>query len=124
MVVTPVHVAVPPDPRYVRIVRMVATAAGATAGLAIDRLDDLGLALDEACSALIAVPDTTALECTITSRDERVSVQVTGRDGAAPTWPPDGWPQSLEAIVLMSVASDVQTTSNGGQPGLSFDIAP
>ena len=54
-----VRLAVPPVPRYLSAVRVVAGAMAADAGFSVDDLDDLRLGVDELVSALIAGLDGT-----------------------------------------------------------------
>lgn len=122
MVETPIRVSIPPSPRYVRIVRIVATASAASEGLGIDRLDDLALAIDEACGALMELDGTSAIRCAITSMDHGIHVQVAGLDASSSSWPPPGWNDSLEAMVLEGVASNVETLLVDDDPAIGFDI--
>lgn len=48
---------VPGDPRNVRVVRLVALDAAARAGFDCDRADDLRIAVDELCHAVMACTD-------------------------------------------------------------------
>lgn len=119
----PIRVAIPAEARYVRIVRMVASASAASVGLGLDRLDDLALAIDEACGALLHVPGTSSLQCSISAVGPGIRVRVDGRDAVAPTWPPPDWQDSLEAIVLFSVAEDVTASTEEGVPAIAFDMS-
>lgn len=122
MVETPIRVSIPSNGQYVRIVRIVATASAAARGLSIDQLDDLALAIDEACGALMALDGTTAIGCAITPQERGVHVQVAGRDADPTSWPPAEWSESLEAMVLDGVASNVETTVVDGGPAIAFDV--
>jgi anti-sigma regulatory factor (Ser/Thr protein kinase) len=50
-----VHVAFTPDPAYVRTVRLVAAAVARRAGVADELLDEVRLAIGEACSRAVAL---------------------------------------------------------------------
>jgi hypothetical protein len=50
-----VHLAFSPDPAYVRTVRLVAAAVARRSGVAADLLDEIRLAIGEACSRAIAL---------------------------------------------------------------------
>lgn len=50
-----VHLAFSPDPAYVRTVRLVAAAVARRAGVAADLLDEVRLAIGEACSRAVAL---------------------------------------------------------------------
>ena len=54
-----VSIDIPCDPRMVALVRSAATAVASTLDIGIDRLDDLRLAVDEACSLLMSVASPT-----------------------------------------------------------------
>lgn len=91
--------------------------------MSIDRLDDLALAIDEACGALMGLAGTTAIRCAITSGEHGIHVQVAGHDAGPVSWPPPDWDDSLEAIVLDGVAENVETlVADGDDPAIGFDI--
>lgn len=119
----PVRVAVPPTAGYVRIVRVVASASAAKAGLDINKLDDLALAIDEACGALLEVDGTTSLECTVDSGAGGIEVLIVGNNSQQPSWPPAGWLDSLAGIVLESITSHVEPYTHAGAPAIRFAIA-
>jgi hypothetical protein len=48
-----IELTIPPDPRLLRLVRLVASGLASTAGFDVDELDDLRIAVDEAVSALL-----------------------------------------------------------------------
>jgi len=48
-----IELTIPPDPRLLRLVRLVASGLASTAGFTVDELDDLRIAVDEAVSALL-----------------------------------------------------------------------
>lgn len=52
-----VRLALSPAPRYVRTARLVAVAVARRAGVADERLDDVGLAVGEACGRAVARHD-------------------------------------------------------------------
>ncbi len=123
MPMPPVTVSVPPDERYARVLRLMASAAGAAAGLAVDRLDDLKLAVDEAVGVLLLegrAPST--LTCGLAGTGGTLSVRVTGTGDSLTGWPPAGWDDSLPALVLEGVADEVALTSDAGNPGVAFQL--
>lgn len=101
------YVTVPADARFVRVVRIVANRSAASAGLGYDRIEDLILAIDEAGTALLQLPGASTLEGEISSQTDGVHVRL-GVDAGEDQWPPDGWNESLGALVLGSVARDVR----------------
>jgi anti-sigma regulatory factor (Ser/Thr protein kinase) len=50
-----VHLSFSPDPAYVRTIRLVATAVARRAGMADELLDEVRLAIGEACSRAVAM---------------------------------------------------------------------
>ena len=56
-----VVVTVPAKPEYVHIVRTVVAGAAAKASLGIDEIEDVRLAVDEACAHLLALAPTATL---------------------------------------------------------------
>jgi hypothetical protein len=48
-----IELTIPPDPRLLRLVRLVASGLASTAGFDVDELDDLRIAVDEAVTALL-----------------------------------------------------------------------
>lgn len=116
------HVSIPPSGQYARIVRAVAATA-ASPVLAIDGLEDLALAIDEACSQILQAEAIDHIEWTITAHEAYVDVVARAVDGRADAWPPADWPESLEAVVLHSIASDVEVAIIDEVPGVRFSIS-
>ena len=52
-----VRLELPVESQYIRVARLVASGLGATAGLDVDAVDDLRIAVDELCAALFEVGD-------------------------------------------------------------------
>jgi anti-sigma regulatory factor (Ser/Thr protein kinase) len=50
-----VRLELPIESKYIRVARLVASGLGATAGLDVDAVDDLRIAVDELCAALFEV---------------------------------------------------------------------
>lgn len=109
-----VYVTVPADPRFVRVVRMVANRSAATAGFGYDRIEDLALAIDEAGSELLRLSGAATLEGVVSNRPDSVHVRL-GVDAGGEVWPPEGWQDSLGALVLGSVARDVRFEREDGR---------
>jgi serine/threonine-protein kinase RsbW len=49
----PIELVLPPDTRLVRVARLVASGVATTAGFDVDELEDLRIAVDELCAALV-----------------------------------------------------------------------
>jgi anti-sigma regulatory factor (Ser/Thr protein kinase) len=80
-----VHLAFTPDPAYVRTVRLVAAAVARRAGVADELLDEIRLAIGEACTRAVALHrrhDLTDLIDVSMSDGGRFTVRVTDRGPA------------------------------------------
>jgi anti-sigma regulatory factor (Ser/Thr protein kinase) len=80
-----VHMAFSPDPAYVRTVRLVAAAVARRAGLADEVLDEVRLAIGEACTRAVALHRRYGLKQLIDvsmTSDSRFTVQVIDRGPA------------------------------------------
>jgi len=77
-----VRLELPIESQYIRVARLVASGLGASAGLDVDAVDDLRIAVDELCAALFEVgADKVELTFAV-GIDE---VEVTGRTETAAT---------------------------------------
>lgn len=119
----PVLVSVPPDAVNARIVRVVANAVAAHAGLGVDRLDDLALAIDEACGDLLSLDGTAALECAITTARSGVEVRLRGVGADLGGWPIPEWSDTLRGVVLHAVTDDVEELVDGDAPTIRFVLS-
>jgi serine/threonine-protein kinase RsbW len=50
-----IEVRVPADPVYIRVVRLAASGVASLAGLDVEKIEDLKIAVDEMCSTLIEI---------------------------------------------------------------------
>lgn len=116
------RLSVPALPDAIRVIRSVANAAAAEANLGYDSLDDLSLAIDEAGGALLDV-DSESLVCTVAREADRLAVIMTADTTGADEWPAPDWRDSLGALVLSSIATDVDFNKLDGRPAVSFTIA-
>jgi hypothetical protein len=113
-----VRLELPGESQYIRVARLVASGLGATAGLDVDGVDDLRIAVDELCAALFEVGRGPSVELTFAiSADE---VLVTGRTEA-----PSVSDFDAERLVLsrqiLEVACDAYTlTLDGGYAQFSM----
>jgi len=108
---------VPARPEYTRVLRLVADGIAAEAGLDMDRIDDLELAIDEAAAALIEQTDSEELLLTLRREGPSVIARLSGdrSDG-------DLQIDALRSVVLAAVADEVTidrgaiTLRVGGSP--------
>jgi anti-sigma regulatory factor (Ser/Thr protein kinase) len=125
-----------PLPAHVRTARLVATAVARRSGVPEALLDEVRLAVGEACSRAVEVHQqhcpAEPVRVALTGAGERFEVVVTntsvGDDGIA--WPPrpatDGQdpaalPAELGLAVIAGLADDVQVSRNGD--GLSIRMS-
>jgi len=113
-----VRLELPVDSQYIRVARLVASGLGATAGLDVDGVDDLRIAVDELCAALFEVGRGPFVELTFAVLADEV--RVTGRTEA-----PSVGDFDPERLVLsrqiLDVACDAYTlTLDGGYAQFSM----
>jgi serine/threonine-protein kinase RsbW len=109
-----VEVRVPADVAYVATLRLMAASLAARCDLTIDDIEDLRLAVDEACALLLphAAP-AARLEASFVLRPGALSVtaRVASADGGQPTPDRGGFAWS----VLSALASEVDVAATDGQ---------
>jgi serine/threonine-protein kinase RsbW len=75
----PIILTVPADTSYVSLARAATAAVCARAQFTLDRLDDIRLAVDEACALVIAdAPSETQMRITFSVAGNQVSIEVDG----------------------------------------------
>jgi serine/threonine-protein kinase RsbW len=111
----PVVLTIPSDRTLVVLVRSAAGHLGSRIGLTFEELDDLRLAVDEAC-ALLLLPDEIAatgdvLDCRFAEVDGalHITVAAEARPDAAPQVGGFGW------NLLSSLVDDLDWSSDGGR---------
>ncbi len=90
------------------------------AGLGFDRLEDLGLAVDEA-AALLLGRDGDALVATFTYGPGEVGLDMS-QPGEG-DWPPDNVEGSLEHLVLTSVSDELTYLERDGELAVSLKVS-
>ena len=78
-----VRLQLPVDPQYMRVARLVASGLGTTIGFDVEAVDDLRIAVDELCAAMVEVSDGDVLDLSFEVRDDGIEVE--GSTVAAPT---------------------------------------
>ena len=111
-----VVIEVPADVTYVSTLRLAAASLAARCELTIDDIEDLRLAVDEACALLLPHARGDRLHTSFTLSVQRldVSVVVRSSDGAHIDRNGFAW------TVLGALASDVDVSSTGEQLAVSF----
>jgi serine/threonine-protein kinase RsbW len=101
----PVTITMPARAEYLHVIRTVVGSVAARQDLTIDAIEDLRIAVDEACSQLIATHGSTVTVAISPSPD---GIEVTcSTDSAVAAWPPEGIQHTLASQVLRGLADDV-----------------
>ncbi len=115
-------VELPGYPAMVRVVRSMANRAADLAGLGYDRIEDLGLAIDETATALLGLATDTTLRTAMAGNARTVDF-VMSVDTSTHAWPPVNWSDSIGGMVLDSIATDVTFDSDDGSSSIRVSIA-
>lgn len=118
----PIHVTLPAHPAMVRVIRSVANRAADLAGLGFDRVEDLGLAVDEAASALLVSGGNGPLRAVVDQAPGLVKVRLSVEDGVD-VWPPVDFDDSITGMVLYSVADVVEFASSSEATSIELSIS-
>jgi serine/threonine-protein kinase RsbW len=122
-----VDIQVPASGAYVATLRLTATSLAARCDLTVDDIDDLGLAVDEACALLLphAQPGSTlSAHFELVAGQLAVTASVHSPDASAATPDRSGFAWS----VLSALASDVKVAGDAGELSITVtkrrEIAP
>lgn len=112
MTMATVEVTFAPSPAHVRTARLVATAVARRSGVAESLLDEVRLAVGEACSRAVEAhqlhcPDE-PVRLALTDQPGRFEIEVTDASGGAESTAPTG----LALAVIAGLADDVQITES------------
>lgn len=115
-----IQVAVPALPDYIHVVRAVAGAVAAGLSLSYDEIDDIRIAVDEACSHLLDIrPRGGSLRLSIRAQDGALRL-VVSVDTPSAAWPPADARQTLTWQVLSALAEDAEFSRTETGPGIRF----
>lgn len=105
-----VTVTVPARPDYVRVLRAVAAGVAARLDFTYDRIEDLRIAVDEACATLLGLPSGgTTLTFQMNSDDAGAEIVVSSDAAiAAGGWPPPEVHKSLSWRVLTGLVQQAE----------------
>ena len=110
---TQTTVRIPARPDYVHVVRAAVASVAARHDFSVDAIDDLRIAVDEACASLLAIPSpATYLTVRIDFADGALVI-VVSTDASPSAWPPPGAQQTLAWQVLSALANDVGFERDG-----------
>jgi serine/threonine-protein kinase RsbW len=109
-----VELRLPADARLVRVARLVASGVGSTIGLDVEEIEDLRVAVDEGCSALIEGGDRGPLRLTFEADDRGVVVRGNTTAAAQPSQL-DTSRLHLSEQILALVVDDHELVTDGRQ---------
>ena len=119
-----VKLVVPARPEYVRLLRAVAASLAARLDFTYDRIEDLRLAVSEACSTLLALPwEAELLVLRVFATDERVTAVVCTDAEAGPDgWPPVEAERTLAWKVLSGLADSAAFEVGEEGPAVRLEL--
>jgi serine/threonine-protein kinase RsbW len=111
----PIELVLPADTRLVRVARLVASGVATTAGFDVEELEDLRIAVDELCAALVEGGDGSPMALTFEIGLSGVSVR--GRTPVADTSQLDIEPErlSLSRQILRVVVDEYEIVQAEGE---------
>lgn len=113
-----VRLAVPARAEFVHVLRSVTAAVASRVPLSLDDVDDLRLAVDEACARLLALRgDAKSIRLDLRSLPDRFEV-VVAVDAPTHSWPPTGFEDTLVWRVLDALAESVRFELWNGAPAI------
>ncbi|GGM28594.1 MULTISPECIES: anti-sigma regulatory factor [Micromonospora] len=113
-----VHLTVPADGGYLGVLRTATAGLAARLQFALDEIEDLRIAVDEACAMLLAITTRDAeLECRFTVTEDALTVEVTVptvRGAALPSESSFAWK------VLTALTTEASAQAAGGRATISL----
>jgi serine/threonine-protein kinase RsbW len=114
-----IRVTVPSRAEFVHVLRAVTATVASRVPVPFDGIEDLRLAVDEACAQLLALPGGTALTLRLRPLPDRLEA-VVGIDAPANGWPPPALEQTLGWRVLTALVDSVALDDDGTTPSIRF----
>jgi serine/threonine-protein kinase RsbW len=113
-----ITVSVPPEAGYVHVLRAVTASVAARLPISFDGIEDLRLAVDEACAWLLARGRwASAMTLRLRPLDDRLEAEVS-IDVADGSWPPPDMEQSLPWRILSALVDTLSVDTDGGSPSI------
>jgi serine/threonine-protein kinase RsbW len=114
-----VTVKVPARPEFVHVFRSVIASVAARADFTYDEIDDLRLAVDEACAQLLDVgAETSTLSMMVRPLPGGGVEVVASIDATGAPWPPVGGERTLTWQVLSALTDEARFEHADGRPAL------
>lgn len=114
----PIVVEVPAQPDHVHILRAVVASVAARLDVPYDVIEDLKIAVHEACAQLLESARGSTLRFTVTTSSGGLEIAAAIDDHDA-VWPPEGLESSLTWHVLTALTDETSFEQDGG-PVLRF----
>ena len=115
-----IRLSVPARADYVHVLRSVIASVAAKLDFSYDDIEDLRLAVDEACAYLLGLRDTpTVLTLSITPSDGSVDV-LASVDGAVSVEAATGQQANMMWHLLAALTDEARMDEQSGQPGIRF----
>jgi serine/threonine-protein kinase RsbW len=115
---TDVIVSVPARPEFMQLLRAAVGSVAARVDFTYEAIDDLRIAVDEACARILSVPGVpTTLSLRIIPDETGIEV-VAYTDGEAAEWPPERFEESLTAKILDALTDSVSFELVGKSPAV------
>ena len=115
-----IRLSVPAQADYVHVLRSVIASVAAKLNFSYDDIEDLRLAVDEACAYLLGLRDaSTTLTLSITPSDGTVDV-VASVQGAGGAEQAPGAQANMMWHLLGALTDEARFEEQGGQPGIRF----
>lgn len=108
-----IELVLPADTRLVRVARLVASGVATTAGFDVDEVEDLRIAVDELCTALVEGGDGSPLLLGFDLGDGAVTVVGSTKAASGAAFEPDRL--ALSRQILAVVADDHDLRADHGQ---------
>ena len=108
-----VRLQVPATPEFVRVVRLTATGLASRLGFTYDEVEDLRLAIDELCHAVVGskgVDGDLVLDYAVSGGALEISGATTGANGRAPAL------SDFSEQILQALVDDYAVGSEDGRP--------
>jgi serine/threonine-protein kinase RsbW len=106
----------PAEGAYLSVLRTATAGLAARLDFTLDEIEDLRIAVDEACAQLLALHGS-GITIRITRTAEGVEVLCT-TDGVVPIWPPEGIEHTLAAQVLQGLTDEARWERDGEGPAV------
>jgi serine/threonine-protein kinase RsbW len=113
-----IELVLPADPRLVRLARLVVSGVASTASFDIEEIEDLRIAVDEGCTALIEAGDGSPL--LLAFELDRGAIEVVGTTAAGGDARLDPDRLSLSTQILKVVTDEHDVSVSHGRVGFRF----